>query len=267
MPDNVSQYQKFETRTIHRSQLKKAPYNPRVISDKARAKLKKNLAKVGLLEPPIWNERTGNIVGGHQRITCLDSLHKSGDYSLTVAVVNLSEKDERSQNIALNNGEAQGEWDLDKLEAMFQDGIELEDTGFDAPDLLKLFGTMPGEESNADADQLEAAAAATQAAKEIRKNLSNKASDPYSDDQHYYMVLVGGNDAQRRAITDQLALDDNRYQDIRLLARLTACLQANGIPIAVIREWAAGMHDDQCEQPTVNPDAASEAEKNDPSNV
>ena len=88
----VTGYEKWEAVKVHRSQVLNAPYNPRKIGEKARAKLKKNIARVGLIDPPVWNRRTGNLVGGHQRIAAVDSLHKSADYTLTVAAVDLTDQ-------------------------------------------------------------------------------------------------------------------------------------------------------------------------------
>lgn len=259
MPGELSSYQKWEPVTLHRSELQNAPYNPRVLPAKARAKLKKNLARVGLLEPPVWNRRTGNIVGGHQRLSILDSLHKSADYSLTVAAVELSEKEEREQNLFLNNGEAQGEWDLEKLEAMFQDGLDVDATGFDPANVIRMFGVMPGQGEGRTPDQLEDVAAAVDAAKKARKAIDSKAGDPFSVDHDYYLVLVGGNNAQREAVTNALGLDDNRYQDVRVWGRLIGLAESLGASPVDLIEWAAGEHDDRCRPELMSPVAAAHA--------
>jgi hypothetical protein len=136
----ASKYQNFQVRRIHRRELKDAPYNPRRIDSYAREKLQKNLRTVGLLEPPIWNQRTGHIVGGHQRIAALDALEGGDDYYLDVAVTNLDEKTEREQNVALNNSAIQGQWDIPLLaELMKGDGFDISKAGFDAMDLQVMF--------------------------------------------------------------------------------------------------------------------------------
>ena len=97
-------------------------------------RLKKNIKQVGLIQPIIWNKRTGNIVGGHQRIAALDAIEKSENYSLDVAVVDFDEKTEREQNIALNNDRLFGDFDLNLLENVFNADdfkIDFENTGFD----------------------------------------------------------------------------------------------------------------------------------------
>ncbi|MFY9379208.1 MAG: ParB N-terminal domain-containing protein, partial [Acutalibacteraceae bacterium] len=52
------------------SQLNPAKYNPRKDlqpGDPEYEKLKRSMQEFGYVEPIVWNKRTGNIVGGHQR--------------------------------------------------------------------------------------------------------------------------------------------------------------------------------------------------------
>lgn len=146
----LSRYQRFEMRRVRRSQLAEAVYNPRIMGDEERRRLRENLAAVGLLEPVIWNEATGSLVGGHQRLAQLDALEKwraddpASDYLLDVAVVQLDEISEAQQNVALNNPNLRGEWDMDRLhDVLWSDAMTsaaLPHTGFDAGDAQKLFG-------------------------------------------------------------------------------------------------------------------------------
>ena len=48
------------------------PYNPRIIGEGAEKRLRAFIKKHGLFGTIIWNERTGNIVSGHQRLKALD---------------------------------------------------------------------------------------------------------------------------------------------------------------------------------------------------
>jgi hypothetical protein len=130
----LSKYQKFTAQEIHRREIKNAPYNPRQISPKGRAKLKKNIKQRGLLETLVWNKMTGNLVSGHQRLAILDELERTDDYSLTVAVVELDEKQEMEQNVFFNSTTVQGFFDFDKLNLML-DEIDPFDAGFDEADL------------------------------------------------------------------------------------------------------------------------------------
>lgn len=137
----LSKYQKFEAVTIHRSQIKNAPYNPRTITPEAKARLRKNLKEVGLLGGIIWNRSTGNLLAGHQRISVLDALEGSEDYELTVDAVELTLKKEKEQNIFLNSTAAQGRFDWDKMAVMLPD-IDADLSGLDKFDLAQMGQTI-----------------------------------------------------------------------------------------------------------------------------
>ena len=92
--------QGFTMMTVKRTDLQKAPYNPRTINDRNMKALKKSLEKNNLLQPIVWNKRTGNVVSGHQRLEALDSSARTDKYSLDVAVVDLDEKAEVAANMA-----------------------------------------------------------------------------------------------------------------------------------------------------------------------
>lgn len=130
----ISKFQKFEAVTIKRSEIKNAPYNPRKIGDKEQKALRKSLKTHGLVETLVWNKKTGNLVGGHQRLSQLDVLEGKADYELTVAMVNVTDKQEKELNIALNNPSMQGEYDFDILKGLLGE-IDVENTGFTDYDL------------------------------------------------------------------------------------------------------------------------------------
>lgn len=132
----LSKHQKFETMEMSRAEIKGAAYNPRKIDEDARKRLKSNLKKVGLIEPLVLNKRTGNLVSGHQRLSILDDLEGSGDYSLTVSVVDLSEKEEKEQNVFLNNPSSQGYFERDLLAELIKDPeFSWDDAGLTPNDL------------------------------------------------------------------------------------------------------------------------------------
>ena len=130
----VSKFQKFETCNVNRSEIQNAEYNPRRISESAKKKLKDNIKRVGLLDTIVVNKNTMNIVSGHQRISILDSLERKKDYNLTVSMVDLSEKEEKEQNVFFNNMKVQGEFDTDLLAEMLSD-IDFECAGLDINDV------------------------------------------------------------------------------------------------------------------------------------
>ena len=56
------------------SKLNPAKYNPRKDlkpGDAEYEKLKRSIEEFGYVEPIIWNKKTGNIIGGHQRFKLL----------------------------------------------------------------------------------------------------------------------------------------------------------------------------------------------------
>ncbi len=131
----------LDLRTLPVADLIPAPYNPRKdlkSTDPAYRKLKKSLAEFGFVEPLVWNELTGRVVGGHLRLRIAKDL---GLTELPVSVVRLSDEREKALNIVLNNQEAQGRYDPTKLaELLFEleDLPELELTGFGPETLAAL---------------------------------------------------------------------------------------------------------------------------------
>ena len=117
-----------------------AEYNPRKDlkpGDKEYEKLRKSISEFGYVETIVWNEKTGKVVGGHQRLKVLKEL---GYEKVKVSVVNLDEKKEKALNIALNKIE--GKWDNQLLKDLLQEldsgDFDMELTGFDDEELEKL---------------------------------------------------------------------------------------------------------------------------------
>ena len=130
---------------VEASKISPAPYNPRVDlqpGDEEYEKLKRSINEFGYVEPLIWNERTGNLVGGHQRYKVL---MESNPKHLQVSVVHLSVEKEKALNIALNK--ISGQWDNDKLSILL---MELEEadfdvslTGFSIEDIERVMSDVP----------------------------------------------------------------------------------------------------------------------------
>lgn len=135
-----SKYQKFTIQTINRADIKNAEYNPRIMDKEAKKRLKAGLKKHGLVSTLTWNKRTGNLVGGHQRLEQLDALEKNKNYSLDVCVIDVDEAEEAVLNVQLNNPSMQGDWDLDKLALITEDyGVGFEEMGFTPLDVDLMF--------------------------------------------------------------------------------------------------------------------------------
>lgn len=130
--------QQFEYGTVKRSQIKFADYNPRIIDESNQKKLVKAIRENGLIEPLVWNKRTGVLVGGHQRLTAADKIYRKKDYDVPVAIIDVDEKTEKKLNVQLNNPSMQGDWDLDELFNLSQD-VSFEDMGFNKSDIDFMF--------------------------------------------------------------------------------------------------------------------------------
>lgn len=176
-----SKYQKFTIATINRADIKNAEYNPRIMDKEAKKRLKAGLKKHGLVSTLTWNKRTGNLVGGHQRLEQLDALEKNKDYSLDVCVIDVDEAEEAVLNVQLNNPSMQGEWDLEKLALMTEEfNVGFDDMGFSKLDVdfmydgderfTELFETPEAEEVK---QGLEAVKEARQAGKERLQERNN----------------------------------------------------------------------------------------------
>ena len=118
-----------------------ADYNPRKDlkpGDPEYEKLKRSIEQFGYVEPVIWNEKTGRVVGGHQRLKVLTDM---GITEVDVVVVDMATEKEKALNIALNK--ISGEWDTEKLALVIADlqgtDFDVSLTGFDPEELEDLF--------------------------------------------------------------------------------------------------------------------------------
>lgn len=103
--------------------LRPSPTNPRTISEQAKSGLRYSLEEFGDISGITWNKRSGNLVGGHQRLDQLKELGAElkayGDRSFLelpdntrfpVRVVDWDEDKEAAANLAANNEEIAGRW-------------------------------------------------------------------------------------------------------------------------------------------------------------
>lgn len=117
------------------AQITNADYNPRVDlkpGDPEYDALVQSVGKWGMVQPLVWNKRSGRLVAGHQRLKVLLA---SGATEVTCTVLDLSDADERALSVALNK--ISGKWDAAKLYDVLTelpDGL-LGLTGFE-PDAL-----------------------------------------------------------------------------------------------------------------------------------
>ncbi|QYU68105.1 ParB N-terminal domain-containing protein [Leptolyngbya sp. 15MV] len=179
-----------------------APYNPRVDlkpGDPAYDKLVKSIAEFGLVEPLVWNQRSGPLVGGHQR---LKILRDRGDEMVPVVVVDLSSQKERALNLALNK--IQGDWDDTRLAEVLQHlmltpHLDWDLTGFEFDEAKDIIAEVLADaeeeaEEEFDAEQ-ELAKAAAQPAVTQPGDLILLGTDPARQHRLLYVVVtmcVGG---------------------------------------------------------------------------
>lgn len=219
----------FEIVRLMRSEIKPAPYNPRTISDKGKSALRRGMKRLGQLTPLIWNRRTGFLVGGHQRLGVLDKEHgwPGTDYPLQVSSVDLSDAQEREANVLLNNPEAQGDWDLERLGELLKfDGLDLDGTGFNMGDVYKVFGDSPMH----NADNKERLAELSDHIKEVAERYEHlKEATGNRDGSEFYLVVVFRDEPTCDKFLTVCGLEDNRYHDGRLLlGRLLRKREADG---------------------------------------
>src|SRR4051812_42603433 len=98
------------------SALLRAPYNPRTMTDEARAALKRGIETFGLVDPLVAREEDGLLLGGHQRLQAAEEL---GLAEVPVAyVAGVSDQQAAALNVLLNNPSAQGAWDMGRLSSL-----------------------------------------------------------------------------------------------------------------------------------------------------
>lgn len=202
----MSKFQKFKIETISRKDIKRAPYNPRLIDSENKKRLEAGIKENGLVEPIVWNKRTGNLVSGHQRLSILDKLEQSKDYEIDVAVVDVDEKTEKKLNVQLNNSSMQGTFDFELLGDLaleFDNGLF--DLGFSDFDAEMMFGANDRfQELLPDSPGVEATKTELREIKEHRREMKEKYSEEQSAD--YYFVVVCKSQQEKSDLLSQMSL-------------------------------------------------------------
>ena len=131
----------MEIRKVPVKDLKPAKYNPRKDlqpGDPEFEKLRRSVEEFGYVEPILWNQRTGVVVGGHQRLKVLQHL---GYTEVDCVILDLDEQKEKALNVALNK--ISGDWDIPLLTTLLKDlndgGYDATLTGFDVSEMSDLF--------------------------------------------------------------------------------------------------------------------------------
>src|SRR3954462_6162630 len=127
----------IEIRRMKLADLRAATYNPRVRLTPGTPPyeaLKNSIREFGYVDPLVWNQQTGNLVGGHQRFWIFEDEEVE---EADVSVVDLDEDREKALNVILNSPKIQGEYDPARLRSVL-DSLDSElaaMTGFVASDI------------------------------------------------------------------------------------------------------------------------------------
>jgi len=103
------------------SKVNPAPYNPRerlTPADHEYQTIKNSVHEFGLVELPVWNKRTSNLVSGHTR---LDILKSDGEKASLFIVVDLPADREKALNVTLNNPNVAGRWNDASLASLLRE--------------------------------------------------------------------------------------------------------------------------------------------------
>jgi hypothetical protein len=209
--DKEKQIIQHEPALIKRSEIKMAEYNPRRITPEARHKLEENLEKCGLMGGIVWNLTTGNLVSGHQRIAIMDKRNKykaddpKTDYDVWVTKVEMGEKEEKEQNVFLNNQSAMGFFDDEKLKSLMANINFSEATGFSKKNQISLLGTT----ELTDKEYEKIALAVSEQTQRYKAMSQNKGSEI----DGFYIVLVFKNHNEKDTLCNNfgITLDDGRF--------------------------------------------------------
>ena len=214
-----------------------AKFNPRKITKPELDRLKKAFEEFGDLGGIVFNRRTDNLIGGHQRVKVIpkDAVIEKTELSEpsrtgTVAhgfiiidgekysyrEVDWDKTKEKIANIAANTHG--GDWDEEKLGEILKElsadvNFDIDLTGFTLAEVYQTIGDDPMHDT-ADrlltmSDQLRQS---REAFKKIRKRI-----EEIDDIMDCYLVVVFKNSEERKKFTAALNLPDNRYVDGRTL--------------------------------------------------
>lgn len=141
--------------------LQPAPYNPRQISDGAAEGLRYSMEEFGDLSGIVWNERTGHLVAGHQRVEQLkelgavlhDGVLRGSFGEFPVRVVDWPEGKEKAANIAANNTHIAGEFTPDLASLLEEVQAFVGDEDFERLRLDALADGIPAPPVEVDEDE------------------------------------------------------------------------------------------------------------------
>ncbi len=112
------------------------PQNARKHDAKNLAAIRGSIKQFEMVEPLIVRRSNNVVIGGNGRLAALKEM---GHTTAPVHYVDFDDQKARALSLALNRTAELAEWDVDvlnsTLDALLNEGFEIEDIGFDADDL------------------------------------------------------------------------------------------------------------------------------------
>lgn len=207
-----TKYQSGAVELVWRSTIREHPLNPRTMSASAQKKLRASVKEIGVMDTPVFNKQTGNLVGGHQRLHTIDFLEKysseggeiRNDYQIEVSVVDMTPEQEAKALVRLNNQNLQGSWDAELL-AELGKIASFEDMGFERMDLEFIMeGAAVPHELFSDTAETKETKGALEQIKADRKAMNAEKAESQSVD--YYVTVVCKDRAEKAALMKHLGI-------------------------------------------------------------
>lgn len=237
-----TRFDKGNPEVIERAKIKNAPYNPRQIDRDSAQRLRKSISEHGLVDLPIWNKRTGNLVGGHQRIIQLDALEGSKDYELMVNVIDVPEREEAALNAKLNNSDLMGDWDFQKLADMADEfDLGFDDMGFSDTTVDMMFDGDDRFSALLDNDDVNGAECDMGEIRAARQRIRDDESE--KDSINYFATIVFRDEAAKKRFFQAISI--NTWEQYVTLDQVLRVLNLDADQLGRLREAEAGASADE----------------------
>lgn len=133
-----------QTMEVMRSEIKFAPFNPKIHTPEEIDEMVNNFHRVGFMGGIVYNVITGNLLDGHKRLMSLDYINgyngkPSTDYIVKVECVKLDMETEKEQNLFFTFSTTPPDTDL--MRQLIPD-VDTVNAGLDEDDLRR-YGIEP----------------------------------------------------------------------------------------------------------------------------
>ncbi len=138
-------------RVVPLASLKLDPRNAKVHGERNLAVIRASFEKFGQVEPLVVNKRTGQVVGGHGRVTVMQEM---GWTETKIVEVDLDDQAATELALVLNRSAELGEWDVTKLGGLITDlqgmNVDLSAIGWDANQIKSILSQQTEASSPSD---------------------------------------------------------------------------------------------------------------------